>query len=603
MFEVIVETIKGTSVAKEICREQSCFLGKASGCFVVLQGWSVAKEHAKIYSNGNGIYIRDNSSKSGTFVNDERIINYGPLQDGDVIRITSYNIRVSDRRVGAARTSVNIGTPTSTLAKVNAGPEREVTAPKVSSQSAQRKVIATAKAPDKDVSSSVIDAIEPIKNVDKQKAPLAEENLKELVRSWREIIHFELLKQMDLRRINVSDMSDDELRSMSKTIIDKIVVGLRDFPNALNRSEISKQVLDEAVGLGPLEELLEMDGVSEIMVNAADEIFYEKGGKLFESTVTFTNDKAVLSAIERIVTPLGRRIDESSPAVDARLKDGSRVNAIIPPIALKGPCITIRRFMKERLTADHLIGYGSISKEMVEFLENAVTYKQNAVISGGTGSGKTTLLNVLSNFIPDDERIITVEDAAELKLSQANLISLEARPANQEGKGAVPIRELVKNCLRMRPDRIVVGECRGGEALDMLQAMNTGHDGSLTTAHANNPRDCIARLEIMVMMAGMELPILAIREQIASAVNIVVQQTRFACGTRKVTSICEINGVEGSRIQLGEIFRFNSTGFDKDGKVLGQFEATGIVPDFYEKLSKRGINVDMEIFSAGRVLT
>jgi pilus assembly protein CpaF len=258
--------------------------------------------------------------------------------------------------------------------------------------------------------------------------------------------------------------------------------------------------------------------------------------------------------------------------------------------------------MKEKLTAQHLVGFGSLSNEMVNFLENAVKYKQNFVISGGTGSGKTTLLNVLSNFIPQDERIITVEDAAELKLNQKNLVSLESRPANQEGKGAVAIRELVKNCLRMRPDRIVVGECRGGEALDMLQAMNTGHDGSLTTAHANNPRDCISRLEIMVMMAGMELPIIAVREQISSAINMIVQQTRFSCGTRKVTSITEVSGVEGDRVQLGEIFKFKQTGYDNDGKILGHFVATGLIPEFYESLSKRGINIDLNIFNAGSIL-
>jgi len=258
--------------------------------------------------------------------------------------------------------------------------------------------------------------------------------------------------------------------------------------------------------------------------------------------------------------------------------------------------------MKEKLTAEHLIGFGSISAEMVGFLHNAVKYKQNFVISGGTGSGKTTLLNVLSNYIPDDERIITIEDAAELKLPQQNLVSLEARPANQEGKGAVSIRELVKNCLRMRPDRIVVGECRSGEALDMLQAMNTGHDGSLTTAHANNPRDCISRIEIMVMMSGLDLPIIAVREQIASAINIIVQQTRFSCGTRKVTSITEVSGVEGDRVQLGEIFRYKQTGYSKDGKVEGHFEATGLIPEFYESLSKRGLDVDLSIFENGKIL-
>ncbi|MGO3915371.1 MAG: CpaF family protein, partial [Pseudoalteromonas sp.] len=308
---------------------------------------------------------------------------------------------------------------------------------------------------------------------------------------------------------------------------------------------------------------------------------------------------AVLSAIERIVTPLGRRIDEGQPMVDARLKDGSRVNAIIPPLALKGPCITIRKFMAKKLEAEDLVNFGSMSPAMVKFLQMTVVNKRNVVISGGTGSGKTTLLNVLSNFIPDDERIITVEDAAELKLYQPNLVSLEARPPNQEGKGAVEIRDLVKNCLRMRPDRIVVGECRGGEALDMLQAMNTGHDGSLTTAHANTPRDCISRLEVMVMMAGMDLPIQAIREQIGSAVNMIVQQSRFSDGSRRVTSICEVTGVEGNVLQLSEIFKFKQTGYNTNGKVQGDYVPTGMIPEFYEKLRERGVDVDLGIFKTG----
>jgi pilus assembly protein CpaF len=303
-----------------------------------------------------------------------------------------------------------------------------------------------------------------------------------------------------------------------------------------------------------------------------------------------------MSAIERIVSPLGRRIDESSPMVDARLRDGSRVNAIIPPLALRGPCLTIRKFSKKKLTADDLIGFGAISEPMVKFLKVAVEQRRNIVISGGTGSGKTTLLNVLSNFIPPDERIVTVEDAAELKLVQPHLVSLEARPPNLEGKGQVTIRDLVKNCLRMRPDRIVVGECRGGEALDMLQAMNTGHDGSLTTAHANTPRDLISRLEVMVMMSGMDLPVQAIREQVASAVDMVVQQTRFSDGSRRVVNITEITGVEGGTIQMQDIFVFEQTGFNEQGRVVGHFKATGRVPEFYEDLRKRGITVDMSIF-------
>jgi pilus assembly protein CpaF len=299
------------------------------------------------------------------------------------------------------------------------------------------------------------------------------------------------------------------------------------------------------------------------------------------------------------VAPIGRRIDESSPMVDARLKDGSRVNAVIPPLALKGPSITIRKFSKRKLGANDLLKFNSASQAMIEFLQVCVVQRKNMLISGGTGSGKTTLLNILSNFIPDTERIVTIEDAAELQLHHSNIVSMEARPANIEGKGQVAIRDLVRNSLRMRPDRIVVGECRGGEALDMLQAMNTGHDGSLTTAHANSPRDMLARLEVMVLMAGMDLPVTAIREQVASAVDIIVQQTRFACGTRKITNIVEVTGVESGKIQLQEVFSFVQTGLDAQGKTKGYFTGRGFVPVFYEELARMGIPLDLNIFYDG----
>jgi pilus assembly protein CpaF len=577
MFELAIETSKGTFVSNVACSEDMCVLGKSSECDTQLHGWRIGKQHAKINREDDGLHIEDLDTKYGTYVNGKVITRYGPLSSSDKVEIHGYIIYVNDNFISAT--------------------------PAISES--YKKNTPSIPPSDLELASTASTLIDEEDNVStpKSSGDGVDENMifATLYQEWRGKVSLELIKQMDLRRINVNEMSDVEFRAVSEKTIKAIIETLT-LPDAINKDLLCIQVLNEAVGLGPLEELLELDGVSEIMVNAADEIFYEKSGKLIKSSVTFTNDKAVLAAIERIVAPLGRRIDESSPSVDARLKDGSRVNAIIPPIALKGPCITIRRFMKEKLTAQHLVGFGSLSNEMVNFLENAVKYKQNFVISGGTGSGKTTLLNVLSNFIPQDERIITVEDAAELKLNQKNLVSLESRPANQEGKGAVAIRELVKNCLRMRPDRIVVGECRGGEALDMLQAMNTGHDGSLTTAHANNPRDCISRLEIMVMMAGMELPIIAVREQISSAINMIVQQTRFSCGTRKVTSITEVSGVEGDRIQLGEIFKFKQTGYDNDGKILGHFVATGLIPEFYESLSKRGINIDLNIFNAGSIL-
>jgi len=331
-------------------------------------------------------------------------------------------------------------------------------------------------------------------------------------------------------------------------------------------------------------------------VNNHKEIFIEREGRLERSPTHFSSDKTVYSVIERIITPLGRRLDESSPIVDARLKDGSRVNAVIPPLALKGPSLTIRKFPKHRLDFSMLASAGSLSHDMVEFLRVCVEQRRNIVVSGGTGSGKTTLLNLLSAFIPPSQRIVTIEDAAELKLEQPNLVSLESRPPNSEGTGQITIRDLMKNALRMRPDRIVVGECRGGEAIDMLQAMNTGHNGSLTTVHANTPRDVVSRLEVLVLMGGIDIPISAIREQIASAVDIVIQQNRLSCGKRKITQITEVVGVESGTIQLQDIFSYKNQGMDKAGNTQGQFEASGFIPTFYESLRSQGVALSIDAF-------
>jgi len=412
----------------------------------------------------------------------------------------------------------------------------------------------------------------------------------------RRKLHEKLISQMDLRRLNVTSMGEDELRLSTQTMIAEILANDNALPAGIDAQRLAKELLNEVVGLGPLEDLLADPSISEIMVNRFDEIYVERKGKLTKVEIAFSSDQAVLGAIERIVAPIGRRIDESSPMVDARLKDGSRVNAVIPPLALKGCNITIRKFSKSKLVDTDMINYGSVTKDMMKFLEIAVEQAANIVISGGTGSGKTTLLNVMSNYIPEDERIVTVEDAAELQLAKPHLISLESRPPNSEGKGAISIRDLVKNCLRMRPDRIVVGECRGGEALDMLQAMNTGHDGSMTTAHANTPRDCIARLEVMTLMSGLELPLRAIREQIASAVHMIVQQSRFPDGSRKITHITEVTGMEGDIVQLQDIFLFKQDGYDENGKIKGRFIATGNIPDFCQDLARRGIPVDLSIF-------
>jgi pilus assembly protein CpaF len=415
--------------------------------------------------------------------------------------------------------------------------------------------------------------------------------------AWAKLVHTELMRKLDLGRVHLDEMGHDELRTFLDDLIQKSIQDLeKGVPENINKTRLKKIVLDETVDLGAIEDLLADPDVTEVMVNCHDDIYVEKKGKLIKTDVQYSSPDAVLSTIERIISPLGRRIDESSPMVDARLRDGSRVNAIIPPLALRGPCLTIRKFSAKKLQSSDLIGFGAVSEAMVEVMSNSVIWKRNIIVSGGTGSGKTTLLNVLSNYIPVAERVVTVEDAAELQLVQPHVVSLEARPANMEGRGAVSIRELVKNCLRMRPDRIVVGECRGGEALDMLQAMNTGHDGSLTTAHANTPRDMLRRLEVMVLMSGMDLPIMAIREQISSAVHMIVQQTRFPDGSRRVTSVTEVTGIEGETIALSEIFRFDQEGFDDDGRVKGSFKATGQIPVFYEELRERGINLNLEIF-------
>ncbi|HWQ47012.1 MAG TPA: CpaF family protein [Longilinea sp.] len=368
-------------------------------------------------------------------------------------------------------------------------------------------------------------------------------------------------------------------------------------PDAI-REQVFHDVLDELLGYGVLTELLNDPEVSEIMVNGPEKIYIERRGKITKTTINLENNDQVLRLIDRIILPLGRRIDSDSPTVDARLPDGSRVNAVIPPVAIDGPTITIRKFQKDKLSIQQLIDYGSLTPFMAEFLQGCVVAKLNIIISGGTGSGKTTLLNALSSYIPTDERVVTIEDAAELKLQQDHVVRLESKPANSEGKNAVTIRDLVRNALRMRPDRIVIGEVRGGEALDMLQAMNTGHDGSLTTLHANSPRDSISRLETMCMMAGMELPLKVIREQIASAIDLVVVQARLRDGTRRITNITEVSGMEGDTVTMSDIFKFAQTGVSKDGKVIGDMKPTGIRPLFFSRLEAAGLHLGPEIFGA-----
>jgi pilus assembly protein CpaF len=364
----------------------------------------------------------------------------------------------------------------------------------------------------------------------------------------------------------------------------------------VDRQKVVKYVADEIFGYGPINSLIHDPTVSEIMVNGCQQIFVERDGKIEKTDITFRDDAHVIHTIDKIITPLGRRIDESSPMVDARLPDGSRVNAIIPPLAVKGPTLTIRKFATDPFTSEDLISFGTLTREMARFLKSCVRARVNIIVSGGTGSGKTTTLNVLSSFIPDKERIVTIEDAAELQLRQEHVVTLESRPPNIEGKGQITIRDLVINSLRMRPDRIVIGEVRGGEALDMLQAMNTGHDGSISTLHSNNPRDGLARLETMVLMAGMDLPLRAIREQISSAVDLIVHQSRMTDGSRKIVKITEVVGMEGDTITLQDIFAYNQTGFNEKGYVTGRHVATGIIPKCMEKLKAYGENISMDVF-------
>jgi septum site-determining protein MinD len=414
-------------------------------------------------------------------------------------------------------------------------------------------------------------------------------------------IHSELIKAMDLKK-GVTDTQGDPVKEKAlqqKTLQSITMIVDREAPNSPRdeRSRVIKEVLDEALGLGPLEDLLSDPTVTEVMVNGYRKIFAERSGRLSLTSVTFTSNLHLRNVIERIVTPLGRRIDEKNPYVDARLKDGSRVNAIIEPLSIDGPALTIRKFKKGGITAEKYMEYGSITKPMIDFLKICVENGLNVVISGGTGSGKTSLLNMLSTFIPATERIVTVEDAAELQMQQEHVVRLETRPANMEGTGAVTIRDLIKNSLRMRPDRIVVGECRDGAALDMLQAMNTGHDGSMTTTHANSPRECISRLETLCLMAGMDLPARAIREQISNAVNLIVQISRLPDGSRKILSLTEVAGMQGDVVTLAEIFRFKETGYDKNRKIQGVFQVMGHIPTFVEKLEAKGVVISRDIFS------
>jgi pilus assembly protein CpaF len=540
---------------KEISLNRSRFtIGKSDWNDLVLPRKSISREHCVIFRKGAHFLVRDLGSTAGTLLDNQKIEVDEQLGHNARIGVGEFEI--------VFKSSAGEGSP-------DGQPSAKGKASKASTGGAEK----------------------PAEGGAEESDPFLE---------VQRIIHNQLFSARELKNIDFDKISDGEAREKTEKVAIKVIRetssrGL--IPRDVDKRALLKAVLDEALALGPLEDLLADENVSEIMVNSWNRIFVEtRSDGMILSEKKFTSNEQIINIIRRIIAPIGRRINEQSPLVDARLKDGSRVNAIIPPLAVSGPALTIRKFPTERLAIENLVNFKSMTWPMAKFLELCVREHLNIVISGGTGSGKTTLLNVISGFIPTSERIVTVEDISELKLPQIHVVTLEARAPNLEGKGAIHIRDLVKNCLRMRPDRIVIGECRGGEALDMLQAMNTGHDGSLTTLHSNNPRECMARMETLVMMAGMDLPLKAIRDQIASAVHLVIQQARLADGSRKVTYITEVCGMEGDVITLQDIFLYNQTGFDRKGKVLGYHDATGSVPNFVQKLRRRGIKIDMSIF-------
>lgn len=536
-------------------------VGRMPHCGLHLRAWRVARRHARFYDSGAGIMVEDFGSLCGTLVNGRRVTQYGPLNEGDEVLIGPCLICVARMP----------------------GPD---VAPEACRHGADTGVAGA---------SGVVDTPEDTpdpragERIDVKALSCAGgAGLHDRLRHRRRL-HGALLEALDLRRRDIAVLSDEALRMQASEVLAGILAVDAELPPGIDQGALLREVLDEAVGLGPLEPLLADPGISEIMVNRHDEIFVEKAGALVRHDSGFSSEQAVLGVIERIVSPLGRRIDESSPMVDARLRDGSRVNAVIPPVALRGASLTIRKFPQRRPRMADLVALGSLDEAMRRFLETCVAQRKNILVSGGTGSGKTTLLNVLSNSIPAGERIVTIEDAAELRLDHIHLVSLESRPANLEGSGRIEIRDLVRNALRMRPDRIVIGECRGAEAFDMLAAMNTGHEGSLTTLHANSPRDALSRLETMILMAGMDLPLSAVREHIAASIDLIVQQARFADGHRAITAIVEVTGMESGRIQLQELFRL------EQGETRA-FVGCGIVPDFFREGAAPG-GLDIEVFS------
>ena len=566
-------------------------IGRSEACKIRLRDPEISERHALLTLRESVVTIEDLHSSNGTLIDGVPVQESTPVHEDDVIGIGPCLLRVS-------RTAGTAVAPPPLPADVQATRPGDPSAPPPPNSDAPEER-ARAVAPSAPPAG---EAREPARACRPQaEAPV--DPMTAIVRAIKNQIHGELIQRLDLKRMTVSRIGTDELQAKARDTIRAIIAEVRrnqKLPGGIDPQRLEKEIYDEAMRLGPLEDFLADESITEIMVNGPNQVYVERDGKLELSGQTFMDDESVLGVIERIVAPIGRRIDESQPYVDARLPDGSRVNAIIAPLSLTGPCITIRKFARRALTVEDLIGFGTWTRSAADFLRLCVLMRKNIVVAGGTGSGKTTLLNVLSSFIPPTDRIVTIEDAAELRLAQPHVIRLEARSPNIEGRGAVPIRDLVRNSLRMRPDRVIIGECRGGEALDMLQAMNTGHDGSLTTVHANSPRDVISRLETMVLMSGMELPSRAIREQIASAIDLVVHESRLSDGSRKVVCISEVVGLEGQQIIMQDLFEYQQTGLDERGKVLGRFMPTGAVPTFYEHLKSRGLHIDPAVFDPAK---
>ena len=554
---------EGTATRNTL-EDGSYMIGRGNACHIQLPFPDVSERHALLLLRGDKAKIEDLHSANGTYVN-------GIPTDGIVELLPDYVIQIGE-------------------SMLRVSPISDSQAPIPDPQAQSSKLKAQSSKPEAQSS-----------NLEAQSSKLKAKSSQDAAirRQVKEQIQRELIERLDLKRLTVSGVDRAGLEKKATEKIHEIVEQVRTngkLPAGIDAVRLEREIFNEALRLGPLEDLIADETVTEIMVNGPRQIYVERRGKLQLTDLEFLDDSSVMAIIERIVSPIGRRIDESQPYVDARLADGSRVNAIIPPLSLTGPTLTIRKFAKRTLTVDDFIRFGTWTRNAAEFMKACVIMRKNIIVAGGTGSGKTTLLNLLSGFIPHDERIVTVEDAAELKLVQPHVVRLEARPPNIEGRGAVTIRDLVKNCLRMRPDRIIVGECRGGEALDMLQAMNTGHDGSLTTVHANSPRDVISRLETMVLMSGMELPSRAIREQIASAVDIIIHESRLSDGSRKVVAISEVTGLEGQSVVMQDIFAFRQSGVDEHGRVMGYFRPTGAVPTFFEHLKSRGLRLDPAMF-------